>query len=454
MSKDALPQLSHKTDALPAKAPLAIESHDDSTTLYNYLADDLDNIFQRGDKLRFSKFGTQSAYLPSFATAMQFLGWKNPSLTLFSFIEAHTGVPLKVSRTARYDLFGQKGVAERAGVEVFNWLTITAESFFKLSRPNLLLDIDRAVRAGSNAGDWLSGIEGYTAQARLNDSDNYFELEPLLGYLELRCREDVIFLESAKSKINQQQIDTSSPDISWQLQQPLWQESSLVDETILNGLASHFKTVALKEAYSSTQKLSFLRCYLPVYFDFYFGAFASFEVGCILYYRDDNESLESKKGILNLAITSYSENPKVKSCFEALLIEIRDAIPYQGRKMTWTDLASFIPVNVDESELETSATTLKRKKVDRLKVWRNKKDLPNNGLLRKFLCNLHEYFGEQDNTVLGDLCLIAMGIDRQVIQLSKMAEREGISKREIESEIRSVLTTYDKYYQHSLNQYL
>ncbi|MCL1056826.1 hypothetical protein L2729_02325 [Shewanella gelidimarina] len=454
MSKDALPQSSQYPQTTEAKTSLPIERYDGSATLYDYLADGLESIFEQGDKLRFSKFGTQSAYLPSWATVMQLLGWTNPSLKMLSFIEGHTGVPLKVSRTARYDLFTQKGVAERAGFEVFNWMTTAADPFFKQSCSKLQLDMDRASKVGSNAGDWLSGVAGYKAKAKLEHNDDYFELVPLIKFLEKRCREDVSFLELAKKQIKQQQLDTNNPSMAWQLQLPLWNTSSLVDETILNDFSSHFKKIASKETYSNTQKLSFISCYLPIYFDFYFGAFASFEVGCVLYYRDEHESLESKKGILNRAITSYSTTPKVKSCLEALLDEIRDVIPNQERKMTWTDLAAFIPVNVDESELEYSATKLKRKKVDRLKAWRNKKDLPTNDLLRRFLGNIYESIGEQGSSALGDLFVIATGIDRQVTYLSKQAEREGISKGEIESEVRAVLTTYNKYYQHSLKQYL
>lgn len=450
MSKDASPQSSQPSDTIDIKIHQRIETCDDSYTLYDYFADDLERIFERGDKLRFSKFGTQSAFLPSVATVMQFLGWNNPSLKMLSFMEGHTGVHLKVSRTARYDLFTQKGVAERAGFEVFSWMTSAAEPFFKQPHAKLQSDLDRSIKLGSNAGDWLTGIAGYKAQAKLKYDDNYFEFTPLINYLEQRCLEDVTFLESVKIKITQQQLDTSNPDTCFALQLPLWQASSLVDEALLNEILSLFKKNSLAEIYSNTQKLNVIRCFLPIHFDFYFGAFASFEVGCVLYYRDEHESLESKKGVLNRAITSYAKNTRVKSCLEALLLEIKDIIPNQKRRMTWTDLAVFIPINIDESEQEYAATTLKRKKVDRLKAWRNKKDLPSNDLLRHFLSNLYEYFGEQDSTALGDLFVIATAIDRQVIHLSKLAERDGISRYEIESEVRTALSNYDKYYQHSL----
>jgi hypothetical protein len=454
MSKDALPHSSPPTETTDARASLSIEKYDASATFYDYLADDLENLFEQGDKLRFSKFGTQSAYLPSWTTVMQFLGWTNPSLKMLSFIEGHTGVPLKISRTARYDLFTQKGVAERAGFEVFNWLTTAAEPFFKQPYSNLHFDIDRASKVGSNAGDWLSGITGFKTQARLNDNDDYFELGPLLGYLEQRCREDITFLESTKIKVKQQQIDTSRSDTCWELQLPLWQASSLVEEAVLNEFLFHFKNIASKEVYSKTQKMAFIRCYLPVYFDFYFGAFASFDVGCVLYYRDEQQSLKSKKGILNRAITSYAINTKIKSCFEALLDEFRTIIPHQKSKMTWTDLASFIPVEYDETEQRSSATKLKRKKTDRMKVWRSKKDFPSYEVLYGFLDNLCGSFGEPRNDTLRDLCLIAMGIDRQITELSKLGVKDGIAQYEMELEIRSMFTTYDKYYQFTLDKYL
>lgn len=454
MSKDALSHSSQPTEITDARIPQDNGRGSNSPALHRYLVDALENIFEQGDKLRFSKFGTQSVFLPSCATVMQFLGWTNPSLKMLSFIEDSSGVPLKMSRTARYDLFNQKGVAERAGYEVLNWLTTSTKPFFKLSNLNIQFDIDRAGNVGSNSGDWLTGIAGYKAKAKLKYHDNYFEFVPLITYLEQRCSEDVSFLESAKAKVKQQKIDINRPDTYWQLQLPLWQKSSLVEETILNEFLAHLKNIASKERYSNSQKLAFISCYLPIYFDFYFGAFASFEVGCVLYYHGEHESLESKKGILNRAITSYAANPKIKSCLEALLIEIRDVIPNQECKMTWTDLAAFIPVNVDENELPYSATTLKRKKVDRLKSWRNKKDLPTNDLFRRFLSNLYESFGEQDTTALGDLFVIAIGIDRYVIQLSKQVECEGISKSEIEAAVRAVLSDYDKYYLHMLRQYL
>jgi hypothetical protein len=454
MSKDALPKSSPLTETTDAKTSLSIEKYDASATFYDYLADDLENLFEQGDKLRFSKFGTQSAYLPSWTTVMQFLGWTNPSLKMLSFIEGHTGVPLKVSRTARYDLFTQKGVAERAGFEVFNWLTTAAEPFFKQPYSNLHVDINRASKVGSNAGDWLSIIAGYKAQAKLEHNGDYFELTPVIEYLEQRCKEDITFLESTKIKVKQQQIDTSRSDTCWKLQLPLWQASSLVEEAVLNEFLFHFKNIASKEVYSSAQKLAFIRCYLPVYFDFYFGVYASFEVGCVLYYRDDQQSLKSKKGILNRAITSYAINTKIKSCFEALLDEFRTIIPHKNSKMTWTDLASFIPVEYDESEQISSATKLKRKKTDRMKVWRSKKDFPSYKMLYGFLDNLCGSFGEPRNDTLRDLCLITMGIDRQITELSKLGVKDGITQYEMESEIRSMFTTYDKYYQFTLDKYL
>jgi hypothetical protein len=454
MSKDALPQSSQPTETTDARTSLSIEKYDASATFYDYLTDDLENIFERGDKLRFSKFGSKSIYLPSWSTVMHFLGWTNPSLEMLSLIEEHSGVPLKVSRTARYDLFTQKGVAERSGVEIFNWLTTTAEPFFKQSHLNLQADIERSIKVGSNAGDWLSGITGFKTQARLNDNDDYFELGPLLGYLEQRCREDITFLESTKRKINLQQIDTSRPDTCWELQLPIWQASSLVEEAVLNEFLFHIKNIVSKEEYTNTQKLAFIRCYLPVYFDFYFGAFASFEVGCVLYYREEQKSLKSKKGVLNRVITSYAINTKIKSCFEALLDEFRTIIPHKNSKMTWTDLASFIPVEYDESEQISSATKLKRKKIDRMKVWRSKKDFPSYKVLYGFLDNLCESFGEPRNDTLRDLCLITMGIDRQITELSKLGVKDGITQYEMESEIRSMFTTYDKYYQFTLDKYL
>jgi hypothetical protein len=454
MSKDALRQQSKNLDSSAAIAPLAIERCDESTSLYNYLADDLENIYERGDKLRFSQLGTQSVYLPSWFTVMHFLGWTNPSLKVLSFIEEHSGVPLKVSRTARYDLFTQKGVAGRSGVEIFNWLTRATESFLKQPQSNLLQDIKSATEVGSNAGDWLSGIAGYKTQAKFKFKDDYFEFTPLIKYLEQRCREDVTFLESTKRKIKQQQIDTSRPDTCWALQLPLWQTSSLVEEAVLNEFLFHFKNIASKEVYSKTQKMAFIRCYLPVYFDFYFGVYASFEVGCVLYYRDDQESLKSKTDILNRVITSYAINTKIKSCFEALLDEFRTIIPHQDSKMTWTDLASFIPVKFDESEQRSSATKLKRKKIDRMKVWRSKKDFPSYEMLYGFLDNLCGSFGEPRNDTLRDLCLITMGIDRQITELSKLGVRDGIAQYEMELEIRSMFTTYDKYYQFTLDKYL
>lgn len=83
MSKDALPKSSPLTETTDTKTSLSIKKYDASATFCDYLADDLESLFERGDKLHFSKFGTQSAYLPSWTTVMQFLGWTNPSLKRF-----------------------------------------------------------------------------------------------------------------------------------------------------------------------------------------------------------------------------------------------------------------------------------------------------------------------------------------------------------------------------------
>lgn len=444
MSKDALP--------LETEITQSQNAGDTMPDLLTQTEHYLQQCQEQGEKVKINILGMKTYFLPSVEVVAQLFGGKYTYLNNLSMIEEDSGQPLSISRSGRYDLLGKKGIAARSAKKMFRWLKSVAQPFLNTQSESTLQDIERATNVGSNAADWIFLVNGFKKGYEASGTKANHELNPLLDFILDRCEVDVSCLELARSKAATQGIGAADVKAGWQLQIPLWLNHSFVSEGRLNEFTEVLGHYTDKKLMSDAHKQSLIRCYFSLYFDFYFGAISSYEVGCVLFHTTDIEEAKANKGILCRAILAYATDISVKTCFGALLEELESVVLQLVGSTGKREVASFIPVDIDKSKDETF--TLRQKQYDRLKSWRSGRASPSDEVLSQFLGNLAVHVGKNNGDAILFICRIAISLDKEIKQLLKLSEKDYANTAEVEHELKLVLATYGNYYQRCLNRYI
>jgi hypothetical protein len=446
MSKDTLP---HKVEnTIDSKSSEALPD------LFMQMEEQLSWLADRGGKIRLHNQGMKALFLPSAETASYFIFGKSGFLKNIEMIEEKEQLPLNISRSGRYDLIGKKGVAARSATKLISWLkSVIPPTLF--TQDSESQQVSTAIKVGSNAADWLMVINSFEKGFKSSGTNESHEFYPLFDYINKRCEADIFQCKEATRQITTSNINETDLSAAWLQYKPLWLEHSLVSEDRLNEFTEVLGHMSLngqqvdKTLMTDTEKLTFFRGYFTQYFDFYFGAISSYEVGCVLFYADDIEVAKSKQGILCRSLITYATDPAIKSCFGALLLELEIVVEELVGAVGKRKIASFIPVQPDTSKEESF--TLKQKQYDRLKSWRSGRASPSDEVLRQFLGNLAALVGKNNGDAILFLCRITISLDKEIKQFLKLSKKDYAYTTDVERELMKVFSTYEDYYQSSLN---
>ncbi|MCL1047521.1 hypothetical protein L2737_19655 [Shewanella electrodiphila] len=453
MSKDALPQSSQ-----PTEINCGNKSKEMDTDFLTHIEDYLQQCQEQGEKVRLHSVDMKSLFLPSVETVGKRLGGRFSFVNTLSTVEDYSGVTLKMSRSGRYSLASRKGTTVVSASKFLSWLKVIAAPFFSSQSRQTMEYVTRASKVSSTAADWIMNVNSFESGFKFASVNLSHEFYPLFDYISKRCDADVCQREETKRQTDASYIDDKNLKSAWLQYMPLWSEHSLVSKARLSELTKVISRMTMdgqqvnKELMTDTDKLSYLRCYFALHFDFYFGAMASFEVGLKLFYTKDVEQMKAQKGILCRSLNAYVSEPQIKSCFGALLDELKDEVSQLVGSIGYRKMASFIPVEVDSSKEESHK--LSQKQYDRLRSWRSGKDSPSDDLLNQFLDNLAGYAGKSNGAPIRMVCRIAISIDKEIKQLLKASKQDYANPADVEHELIQVLADYDRYYQACLNHYI
>lgn len=402
-------------------------------------------------KFRLTNFHAEGIFLPSLDSSIEYITGMSFKQAL-AVTEIKTGRPIPVSRSSRFYMFN-RGVGYPTTKKVIKWIEPLYTAFFSRCDDLSRTMVNRGIRESSSAGNWLCFLSGFRASEAYKQNEFAAEYRVQIDFILQRCEAELEMVNQIRGLIAGEEVDKQDTVGIMQLMQPYWQKFSLVpkDELLLfvNALTLHASGKLVDEESISALLRSF--CFMKL--DFYLNLFASYEVGCVLTYRNEQSDLTTKKGLLCRALKRFSENiddSKISTCFGELLEEIRDVISKNFGKLSIREMARHIPIKSDLSN--PSAETDSERCYNTLKAWRKGKEVPSHELLETFLSNLTEKISSGRNEQLILMCKMALGIDdmrkRWADELSKVNELKSTSP--LLKVFSDVIGRYELYYQHHL----
>jgi hypothetical protein len=412
-----------------------------------YACDHYMQSLQPGEKVSLGqgKGNTSNYYLPPMKQAMRFLGWLNPTRQFIEMSEADNNLPLNIGRSSRYDLMN-KGVGHKTISKFVSWiktLPLPLErgmTWAEWRQFNVSCDV------GSNASDWLISLYCFTS-----NSLRHHEFDYLIHFVRQRCAADVKCLRRGRRLLKRGELNDNNLTDMLQVQVPLWSENSIVGGDVWREVSSllvgHQEQIPLSES----QTLILIAHIAQLQFDFYLEAIACYEVGCVVTQTPEADLTLSPDGILTRGILFYVSDSEVNTCFGGFLKELKRVIAIHKGKLSWRQLASAI--EVDEDTKVASGDSLNQKQRNRLKDWRNGRNLPSDEKLQSFLAHLLVEFDESRLNMLFIYCRIAIGLDKLVNDFMGSCEREACSMKEVQAVLDSVLARYPNYYLRHMEQH-
>jgi hypothetical protein len=308
-----------------------------------------------------------------------------------------------------------------------------------------MVKLRRSHKTGSNAGDWLSFIEGFEFE-----TDEHL-LATLLGFIEYRCNTKMNLKLDARQKVEADELKQNDLNV-WRHMQPLWVNSPGFTQDIIDNFEQKLKLDSQQKSLSEPQLLAYIESYCYLYFDFYLEVITHYEVGCRFYFNEDQEKKKTDLGIITKAILSYAADDEVKTCFGGMLKELKDVGTELVGKTSYRKLASFIEIEEDKSI--ACDESLADKQYGQLKDWRNGKSLPNNAKLITFLQSFDEYIDSDSGFITFVMCRITMGVDKLVNEFLVQSKRENCNQADVEVIIKNVLAAMPEYYKANLKKQL
>ena len=408
-----------------------------------------------GSKVSFASIDKVNIYLPPMFDVASSLQLPSNKKEIIELVENEYKKKLKISRTAKYDLAG-KGVGAHSIRKIFSWVAELPISFKVLMTKSTWRYLTKTLKNNSNAGIWQIAITGYLNAFSKHSNESFIELTPMFQFIEERCNADNTFLSNAKHDIKEGLINVEDNQQCWEHASKLWANKSHVPEEQIASFTKYSQLIGNNNL-DKQQKLAFFESYFYLALDFHLEMMSHLELGCILYFDDYDQELSSSMGALGHAILNYAlpENSNDVCCVGLLFDELKIRIDKLSPNMSWSDIASFIEIkyrkNDDYVEDEVS---IRKKKYALLKEWRSGKSRPSPSAISQFLDNLGKKLGEGSSYPINIYFRIALAIDNLPNEITKnLLASEKISKKEIETIVKKVLSRFPSYYAKNHEKY-
>lgn len=419
-----------------------------NTPILDKFHEDLKGSADKQNKVKINDFKSPSFYLPPISNLHELLGFITNQKQLIDLFESSFDKPLNISNTSKYAFFKQ-GVGLRAASKIVSWLKMIPFPWKELVNKKVMAKVIKSNRAGSNAGGWFSTISGFRAS---NYGKTAHEFTPLFNFIEKRCNTEVDLLLRVKEDVKAGKLTSDDIAAAWQAQQPLWADNPHVPQDVMNNFVELMLKHQQGDKLTEQQTLSFIECYLYLYFDFYIEAITHFEIGCRMRYGTDQDKIKNDLGMITKSINAYATQNDIKTCFAGMLKEFKDVLSETVSDTSYRKLASFIEIN--EAESSEFGESKEDKQYKQLKDWRNGKNLPSGKKLTVFLENLDEYAETNSGFVTFDMCRIALGVDKLVNELLRQTKKENCKQADVEMVIKKVLSNIPNYYRANLKKEL
>jgi len=164
----------------------------------------------------------------------------------------------------------------------------------------LMVKIVRSRKAGSNAGDWLSFIQGVETESEKSSLPIENPFTPLFDFIEHRCDTELNLKLVARKKVKAGELKPTDLN-AWQCMQSLWTNSPGFSAQINENFEQKLRLNNQQKDLTEQQTLAFIESYCYLCFDFYLEAITHFEVGFSFYSGKNKEKYENDLGNLRSA---------------------------------------------------------------------------------------------------------------------------------------------------------
>lgn len=391
-------------------------------------------------KFVFKSPSFESLFLPAPSVIAELLGLPANFVKALPMLESYYDKKLNVGRSSRANLVA-KGVAKPTLNKLSLWLKQLPIPTKKLFSVSLSLNVWRAMQVGSNAGSWLSTVNG------LKQSNYDTEFSQLMAFVAARSNADYLVLASFNKLVKSGQLSREDNIACWAHLHPTWAESSLVSLEQLSQYQQYVELSNNDNVMAIEQEIQVMRAVYAMRLDFYLAAIANYEVGVALYEirQGADTDFESYDGLFSSVIHTYAVADEECTCFTAMLIKLRNILSRHQQDSSWRALASYIAIE----ESGDSEESLNDKQYRQLKDWRNGENMPSDKKLREFVEAVVASLGHYDIEPLLVYFRIARGVDTLVAKMLSEVKSEKVVPI-----IAETLASYPKYFEHYKQQTL
>lgn len=412
----------------------------------------LEGIRGENAKFHLNHFGIESFFLPSPEICVEYI-YGMSFKQIFKFAGDTSGRSLPISRSSWFELF-KTGVGYPTAKKFINWLIPLYSELF--SRADLVTRklIARGMREPSVAGKWLSFVAGIRSSKAYQQPNVAAEHQVFIDFILERCNTESAMRNEIRVLADNKKLDKQDAIGIFNRILPYLHQFTLIPATELEAFQNSLLIISSENLSTEDTISGLIKAYCFMLQDFYLSLFASYEVGCVLTYTDNKMDLRIKKGLMCRAITRCALNAVDETgkntFFGELLEEIGDVISKNLKDFSFREMASYIPLNTDESN--PSAESDSDRCYNTFKSWRKGKEVPSLERLEKFIISLCEGIGAGNHAQLLVMCNMTIGLD--IIRrdweklLSSITEIKNTGH--LDKIFPEVISRYETYYEHHL----
>lgn len=385
-------------------------------------------------------------FLPQLEKVISDLGLPFTHKDNFELIQSQTGNDINISPTTLYKLTTGGSVGQNTQNKLAELYSDVRE-LYQTTPPTIAL-IQRSLKVRSNATDWIYAIDGFNQKRKNNVWPD------ITHFLANRCMQDITFFEALK-KVNGQ-------DDQITIYMDFLKEHTLIPLRYILAYHGFMKQHFAQEG-TAIEQIEIIDSLLFVFHlrvDFLFAALASFERDLDLPHFQLNPGYiphcRGGETIKYYIQANHSGTKGYRNLFGCFLHWIIENMPKpDGNKLTWSELATFIPVPENTSSVET----IEKRQYDELRKWRKARTNRNRPGGKKLAAFIAAIFNTDDGQadVVYLLLKLFMLLDELVIEweykISQInAEYNFSSKINSKELICSVLLHYNEHWLNSGEQ--
>ncbi|WP_158678843.1 hypothetical protein [Pseudoalteromonas sp. T1lg75] len=432
------------------------EPHDFREEFLNTFDVYIEEMKGTGETFSFSNQGKRNFFLPSpFDTAQFVFGLSMKSL--IQYFEQDSGEKIPIGDSNKKALFNKKGVSYRTAKKLSPWLRpLLSKGLQNINRDSWGI-VEKGSQGAYNTAAWGSLLAGFRTEFALSGVEVAMpEQEPQINFLLRRLEAEVEMVTDIRKQVGAGQVKEDDSIALMKLMLPYWKRHTLVPEVQWINFIEKIELIESGNKIVGTKPVTeFIISFIHIHLDFYFHLFASYEVGCVLTYREKKEELEDKPGLLYEAVTNYVANSNLEdykwTCFGELLEALRRAISKRHGELSQRQMAMLIPMGHSGSPSQESDYERHYKK---LKSWRSGKETPRFEQLEKFINNIANHFRlGGDSFPVALLLLMSLHIDNTVKHWSEEFQKTSELKDNEQAfeGLFNAIGRYKEYYHHHLS---